>query len=200
MANGRASSAVVSVATARRPRVRRGGGTLPFGGVDAAGTADLLSNGVSARLPVTRVRPILDALARAAFRVSPPPRDGQSAELVNHAAVGGCTIAAAAEPSRSPGARLEAADCAGTCCARAPGRLSVRLIRGPGDRRSIRDQHGARWTLLRKDMALVCASAGDGQSVASITAAWRRAPSYEYAPLTGLGRLDEIRARSRSFA
>ncbi len=158
------------------------------GGVARAGTGDLLIMVSGPAGPVTRVRPLLDALARSAPVVGSSPGDGQRMKLVNQLLCGVHIAAAAEALAFAEALGLEAADCWNVLREGAGASFmfddrGARMIAGQFDQaRSAMD-------IFVKDMGLVGAAADQAGASVPLAAAARHL--YEHAHELGLGRLDD---------
>jgi len=157
------------------------------GGVQRAGTGDLLIMVSGPAGAIARARPLLDALARAAPVVGHLPGDGQRMKLVNQLLCG-VHIAAAAEALAFAEALGLAADC-------------WQVLREGAAASFMLDDRGARMVAGRfrearsaldifvKDMGLVGAAADRAGAPVPLAEAARRL--YERGHDQGMGRLDD---------
>lgn len=158
------------------------------GGVARAAAGDLLIMVAGAGEAVTRVRPLLSALARSAPVVGPHPGDGQRLKLVNQLLCG-VHIAAAAEALALAGALgLDPAACwqvlrEGAAASFMFDDRGSRMIAGEFSQpRSALD-------IFVKDMGLVAAAAEQAGAPVPLAAAARRL--YQQGHDQGLGHLDD---------
>ena len=158
------------------------------GGVQRAATGDLLIMTSGSSSAVTRVQPLLDALARSAPVVGQFPGDGQRMKLVNQLLCGVHIAAAAEALTFAEALGLKAADCwkvlrEGAAASFMFDDRGARMIAGHfGQVRSALD-------IFVKDMSLVAASANQANAPIPLTKAARQL--YEDGHERGLGRLDD---------
>ncbi len=158
------------------------------GGVQRAGTGDLLIMVSGPAGAVARARPLLGALARAAPLVGPLPGDGQRMKLVNQLLCGVHIAAAAEALAFAEALGLAAADCwqvlrEGAAASFMFDDRGARMVAGRfGEARSALD-------IFVKDMGLVGAAADRVGASVPLAEAARRL--YERGHDQGMGRLDD---------
>jgi len=158
------------------------------GGVQRAGTGDLLIMVSGAAGAIARARPLLDALARAAPVVGHLPGDGQRMKLVNQLLCGVHIAAAAEALAFAEALGLAAADCwqvlrEGAAASFMFDDRGARMVAG-----EFREPRSA-LDIFVKDMGLVGAAADRAGASVPLAEAARRL--YERGHGQGMGRLDD---------
>jgi len=158
------------------------------GGVQRAGTGDLLIMVSGPAGAIARARPLLDALARAAPVVGHLPGDGQRMKLVNQLLCGVHIAAAAEALAFAEALGLAAADCwqvlrEGAAASFMFDDRGARMVAG-----QFREARSA-LDIFVKDMGLVGAAADRAGAPVPLAEAARRL--YERGHDQGMGRLDD---------
>ena len=158
------------------------------GGVQRAGTGDLLIMVSGPAGAIARARPLLDALARAAPVVGHLPGDGQRMKLVNQLLCGVHIAAAAEALAFAEALGLAAADCwqvlrEGAAASFMFDDRGTRMVAG-----QFREARSA-LDIFVKDMGLVGAAADRAGASVPLAEAARRL--YERGHDQGMGRLDD---------